>query len=83
MASESKTWDIFKANYPHHVEKALSSVGHPCAREVIFNVSTHLDRSFVELPPERLGWENLQAIITEMEPASDYAELFDPDMATQ
>jgi len=71
--------DSLKANYLHHVEKALSSVSHPCAREVLFDVSTHLDRRFEELPPEKRSWENLQAIITEMGPATDYAELLQPD----
>jgi hypothetical protein len=38
-------------------------------------VRGHLDRRFAELPPMQRTWENYQAIITEMGPPSEYAEL--------
>ena len=79
MKSESKTWENVKAKYLHQVEKALSSVKHPRRKEVLEDVCSHLDRRFTELGPDQQTWENFQAIITEMGPASDYAELLEPD----
>ena len=77
MTSESKTWDSLKTEYLHQVEKALSSVKHPRSKEVLEDVRSHLDRRFAELGPDEQTWENFQAIITEMGPASDYAELLE------
>ena len=81
MTSESKTWENLKAEYLRQVEKALSSVKHPRRREVLEDVRSHLDRRFAELKPDEQTWENFQAIITEMGPASDYAELLEPGVA--
>ena len=77
MTSENKTWDALKAKYLHQVERALSSVRHPRRKEVLEDVRCHLEQRFAELEPDRQTWENFQAIITEMGPASDYAELLD------
>lgn len=77
MTAESKKWDSLKAEYLRKVEKALSSVKHPRSKEVLEDVSSHLDRRFAELEPQQRTWENFQTIITEMGPASDYAELID------
>jgi hypothetical protein len=79
MTSGQKTWESLKAEYLHQVEKALSSVRHPRKREVLEDVRSHLDRRFAELKPDEQTWENFQAIITGMGPASDYAELLDPE----
>jgi len=77
MTSESKKWDSLKAEYLRKVEKALSSIKHPRSKEVLEDVRSHLDRRFAELEPQQQTWENFQAIITEMGPASDYAELLE------
>jgi hypothetical protein len=79
MTSESKTWESLKTEYLRQVEKALSSVENPRKKEVLEDVCSHLDRRFDELEPDQQTWENFQAIITEMGPASDYAELLEPD----
>lgn len=79
MTSQGKTWDRLKAEYLHRVEKALSSVKHPRSRDVLDDVRSHLDRRFAELDPAQRNYKNLQAIITEMGPASDYAELLAPN----
>ena len=79
MKPESKTWESVKAKYLHQVEKALSSAKHPRRKEVLEDVCSHLDRRFTELGPDQQTGENFQAIITEMGPASDYAELLEPD----
>jgi len=78
MTSENKEWDSLKAEYLRQVAKALSSVKHPRSKEVLEDVRSHLDRRFAELEPKQQTWENFQAIITEMGPASDYAELLEP-----
>jgi hypothetical protein len=77
MTSEAKTWETLKADYIRQVTEVLSSVKHPRAGDILEDVSSHLDQRFAELAPDRRTWENLQAIITEMGPASDYAELLD------
>jgi hypothetical protein len=79
MTSENKTWESVKTDYLLEVEKALSSVRHPRKREVLEDVRSHLNRRFAELKPDEQIWENFQAIITEMGPASDYAELLESD----
>lgn len=81
MTSENKEWDSLKAEYLRQVAKALSSVKHPRSKEVLEDVRSHLDRRFAELEPKQQTWENFQAIITEMGPASDYAELLEPQAA--
>ena len=83
MTSESKKWDSLKAEYLRKVEKALSSIKHPRSKEVLEDVRSHLDRRFAELEPQQQTWENFQAIITEMGPASDYAELLEPAAGQQ
>ncbi len=79
MTSENKSWDNLKADYLRQVEKALSSVKHPRGKEVLEDVRSHLDRRFAELGSQQQTWENFQSIITEMGPASDYAELLAPE----
>ncbi|MHC4601932.1 MAG: carboxypeptidase regulatory-like domain-containing protein [Planctomycetota bacterium] len=81
MTSKCKKWESFKAEYLRKVEKALSSVKHPRSKEVLEDVRSHLDRRFAELEAQQQTRENFQAIITEMGPASDYAELLDPNAA--
>ncbi|MHC4353278.1 MAG: carboxypeptidase regulatory-like domain-containing protein [Planctomycetota bacterium] len=77
MTSESMKWESLREEYLRKVEKALSSVKHPRGKEVLEDVRSHLDRRFGELEPQERTWENFQRIITEMGPASDYAELLD------
>jgi len=78
MNSENQTWGDVKSKYLREIEKALSAVKHPRIREVLDDVTSHLERRFSELSPQDRSWENFQTIITEMGPASDYAELLDP-----
>ena len=77
MNSEDKTWESLKAEYLRQVEKALSSVDHPRSKDVLEDVSSHLDRRFAELRPDQHRGENFQAIITDMGPPCEYAELLD------
>lgn len=75
------TWESVKAGYLKQVEKALSSAGRRETKQVLEDVNSHLDQRFSELGPEEQTWENMQAIITEMGPASDYAELLEPEVS--
>ena len=75
MTSENKMWDSLKAEYLRQVAKALSSVKHPRSKDVLEDVRSHLQQRFAELEPSQQTWENFQSIITDMGPASDYAEL--------
>ena len=78
MTPVNKKWESLKNEYLDQVEKALSSVKHPRIKEVLEDVREHLDRRFSELSSEQQKIENLKTIITEMGPASDYAELLEP-----
>jgi len=79
MKITNGTWDSVKAGYLGEVEKALASAGHRERKQVLEDVRNHLDQRFGELGPDEQTWENMQAIITEMGPATDYAELLEPD----
>jgi len=79
MTSASKTWQRLKAHYLGQVEKALASVRHPRTRDVLEDVGAHLDRRRSELAPEQQTAENLRAIIADMGPPADYAELLEPE----
>ena len=78
MTSESKAWQQLKEQYLRQVEKALASVRHPRTRDVLADVGAHLDRRRAELAPDQQTSENLRAIITDMGPPADYAELLEP-----
>ena len=77
--SGDTTWDNIKEGYLYQVERSLLKVKHPAKKQVLEDVRSHLDQRFSELGPDEQTWENMQAIITEMGPASDYAELLAPE----
>ncbi len=82
MTAQCRKWENLKADYLRKVEKTLSSVKHPRGKEVLDDVRAHLDNRFAELEPQEQTWESFQTIITEMGPASDYAELLDPGVSS-
>ncbi len=79
MTSQNKAWQDLEAAYLGKVEKALSSVKHPHIAEVLEDVRSHLDQRFTALGLDEQTRENFQAIIAQMGPASDYAELLSRD----
>lgn len=83
MTASEKQWQCVKADYIRNIEKALSSVNHPRIKEVLDDVASHLDRRFAELGENQQTWENFQAIITDMGPPSEYAELLDTDQKSK
>ncbi|MHC4520099.1 MAG: tetratricopeptide repeat protein, partial [Planctomycetota bacterium] len=82
MTGESKAWASLRREYLRQVEKALSSVRHPRARDVLDDVGAHLDRRLAELTPEQRSDEALRVIIADMGPPTDYATLLEPEGAT-
>ena len=79
MTSEDKMWENLKAEYLRRVEKALSSVRHPHVEEVLGDVRSHLEQRFAGLKPDQQTRKDLEGIIAEMGPASEYAELLSSD----
>ena len=61
------------------MEKALSPFKDFRVKKLTEDVRSHLDRRFAELGIERQTTENFQAIIADMGPPSDYAELLKPE----
>lgn len=72
---QEKDWLRLREQYLKQVEDVLAESGQPNIESIIDDVRSHLDRRFAELPPRQRTWENFQAIITEMGPPSEYAEL--------
>ncbi len=81
MTLESKVWETIKAEYLSKVKKALSLVKYPHMSEVIEDVQSHMDQRFSELKSDEQTNKNIENIIAEMGPASDYAELLAPNTA--
>jgi hypothetical protein len=79
VSSQDKAWENLKAEYLNNVKRALSSVKHPHMAEVLEDVRAHLDQRFAELKSDEQTGKNLEEIVAEMGPASDYAELLSPD----
>lgn len=75
MNSENKLWEKLKADYLSQIKEVLSSLDSPRKKEILEDVKNHLDRRFNELGSNPQTMENLQRIISDMGPASDYAEL--------
>ncbi|MFH1616740.1 MAG: hypothetical protein ABIG61_16870, partial [Planctomycetota bacterium] len=78
--SNKETWETIKAEYLQKVTKALASARRRRRDEIIENVTSHLDEKFTSLVPDQQTWENMQKIIIEMGPPSDYAELLGEDV---
>ena len=72
---QDKDWLRLKEQYLKQIEEALVESGQPNVENIVEDVRGHLDRRFAELSPMQRTWENYQAIITEMGPSSEYAEL--------
>jgi len=74
-SSQDRSWRRLKEQYIKQIEDMLVESGQPNVESIIEDVRSHLDRRFAELAPRQRTWENYQAIITEMGPPSEYAEL--------
>jgi hypothetical protein len=73
--NKEKDWLRLKEQYLKQIEESLAESGQQNVESIVEDVRGHLDRRFAELSPPQQTWENYQAIITEMGPPSEYAEL--------
>ncbi|MGA2093772.1 MAG: DUF4019 domain-containing protein [Sedimentisphaerales bacterium] len=72
---QDKDWLRLREQYLKQIEEVLTESSQPNVESIVEDVRGHLDRRFAELSPMQRTWENYQAIITEMGPPSEYAEL--------
>jgi uncharacterized membrane protein len=79
--SGNTDWDRLVSVYMHHIAEALADVNKPRRRQIMEDVAAHLNLRFNELPQEDRTVDNFRNIIGEMGPATDYAELLDPEGA--
>jgi hypothetical protein len=75
MTTCDKTWETTRDNYLRQVAEALKAAKYPSNKSIVEEVRSHLERRYAELAPEKRTWESYQAIIKDMGPPSDYAEL--------
>ena len=78
MDGQDRNWENLKRRYLRDVRRALSAVKGARVRAVLDDISGHLDQRLAELEPAQRTPENLNRIVAEMGPASDYAELLAP-----
>lgn len=81
--TSTQQWEQVRRDYLNKIEKALTGAAESERRQILNDVTVHLDRRFAELTAEEQTWENMQHIITEMGPAEDYAELLEEKPATE
>jgi hypothetical protein len=73
--STDKVWQDIKEDYLCRVEAALMMTDKVARQNILKDVEEHLDRRFTELTPDCRNRQEFEAIITDMGPAEDYAEL--------
>jgi outer membrane protein assembly factor BamE (lipoprotein component of BamABCDE complex) len=78
MKNNKDAWETLASEYIQKVEKALSRVDHPRKKEVLADLSAHLEQIYAEIPDENRTPENLAGIIDLMGPPEEYAELLSP-----
>lgn len=71
----SNSWDKLKKQYLDQIAEALDSVDDTIRTNILRDVETHLDQRRSELEPNQQTAERFGAIIQDMGPAHDYAEL--------
>jgi hypothetical protein len=75
MMNMDKVWQEMKEDYLCRVEAALMMTDKVARQNILKDVEEHLGRRYAELTPDRRNREQFEAIITDMGPAEDYAEL--------
>jgi len=78
MSVEKDAWDALSSDYIHRVEQELAQVDHPRKNEVLSDLRSHLAQRFADLPAEERTPERMKAVMDEMEPPGEYAELLSP-----
>lgn len=77
MKPATSQWNQIRGDYLSKIAAALQGAAEHERRQILDEVSVHLDRRFGELSSDEQTWENMQAIITEMGPVADYAALLE------
>jgi hypothetical protein len=70
-----KQWQDTKEDYLCRVEAALRMTDNESRQNILKDVEEHLDRRYAELTADCQNHEHYMAIIADMGPAEDYAEL--------
>jgi len=78
MSAERHTWEVLTSDYIRKVEHELAQVDHPRKKEVLQDLRDHLEQRFTDVPPEERTHEQMAAIIEDMGPPEEYAELLQP-----
>jgi hypothetical protein len=76
MTSEEQ-WKQIRGDYLNAIEKALCNASEAERKQILDDVSFHLNKRLAELPPQNQTRETMQQIITEMGPVEDYADLLE------
>jgi hypothetical protein len=78
MNTERKIWETLTSKYIRKVERVLARVDHPRKKEVLQDLRDHLEQRFADLKPDQRTPDQLEAVIKEMGPPEEYAELLSP-----
>jgi len=78
MSAERKIWQALTSKYIRKVERVLAQVDHPRKKEVLQDLRDHLEMRFSDLKPDQRTPKQLEAVIKEMGPPEEYAELLSP-----
>jgi hypothetical protein len=75
MKNMDKLWQGMKEEYLCQVEAALIMADKAARRNILNDVEGHLDQHYAELASQQKTRPHFEAIIADMGPAQDYAEL--------
>jgi hypothetical protein len=78
MKEEQATWEEQADSFIKRVARAMAGVRHPRKQEVLSDLRAHLDQRYAELAAEQRTPAALAAIIEEMGPPGEFAELLEP-----
>lgn len=81
MKSAGQQWSQIRDEYLADVKNILQGVPEQERRQILDELTFHLQKRFEELSPEEQTRENMQNIITEMGPVEDYAALLEEKSA--
>lgn len=70
-----KLWQDMKEDYLCRVEAQLMTTDKTSRQTILKDVEEHLDRRYSELDPGQKNREQFEAVIADMGPVEDYAEL--------
>ncbi len=81
MKPTNQQWNQICDDYLAKIERTLQGAAEHERRQILDEVTFHLNKRFKDLNSDEQTWENMQKIITEMGPVEDYAELLEEPSA--